>query len=143
MWVAGRVCQYVIDEFVPKFGSDADVMPMGAAATTEMLMTMSKSLERVDKKYPTEHPVKAASSKMITIKKNLGCSIPKLRLEEERVFLLQATNLPTLFQYTLCKSVKCSFPIPPHPTHPTHPPGHINIYENISMPPYPTIQKMM
>jgi hypothetical protein len=36
-----EICQYVIDNLVPKFGTDAEVMPMGAAATTAMLLNAS------------------------------------------------------------------------------------------------------
>jgi hypothetical protein len=36
-----EICQYVIDNLVPRFGDDADVMPMGSAATTAMLMNAS------------------------------------------------------------------------------------------------------
>ena len=36
-----EICQYTIDKFVPKYGSDASVMPLGAAATTQMLLEAS------------------------------------------------------------------------------------------------------
>merc|ERR1711988_2077115 len=35
------MCQYVVDEFVPRFGSDTDVMPLGAAGTAAMLANAS------------------------------------------------------------------------------------------------------
>ena len=36
-----EICQYVVDYYVPKYGSKAEVMPLGAAGTTEMLMNAS------------------------------------------------------------------------------------------------------
>ena len=36
-----ELCQYVIDQYVPKYGGSVAVMPLGAAGTTEMLLEAS------------------------------------------------------------------------------------------------------
>jgi len=40
-----EICQYVVDEYVPKFGAEAAVMPLGGAATTAMLLNASALFE--------------------------------------------------------------------------------------------------
>jgi hypothetical protein len=36
-----EICQYVVDYYVPKYGNTAEVMPLGSAETTQMLLNAS------------------------------------------------------------------------------------------------------